>query len=165
MKFIRISAAALLLAVLACSCDFVRATLGKPTSQDIQAIRDRLALEEQARQDSILEAQILLEAQQAELQRQETLRLRRFNVSAGTFKDSLNAEKLCATICDSGYEASVYRYVTGERFAVLLGGYDAKEQAIARLDELTADEKFTFDICVFDAQNELEKIQNQTISQ
>lgn len=165
MKYVRISVFALLLAILACGCDFVRAALGKPTSEDIEAIRQRIAYEEKLRRDSILEAQILYEAQQAELLRQEAVRLRRFNISAGTFKDSLNAESLCAKIAADGYVATVYRYVSGTRFAVLLGGFDDNKEAMAKYAELSADPDFKFDICIYDAKSELDKIQKQTIIQ
>ena len=165
MKSFKTISAALILVMLTCSCDFVRSALGKPTSADIERLRRIKASQEKAYQDSILQERLLQEALQAELEKKEASRLHRYNISAGTFTDSLNAENLCAAIKESGYDASVYRYVSGTRFAVLVAGYDDQAEAASRLHILMTDPDFKYDICIFDAQREIDKIQKQTIIQ
>ena len=147
---------------LAGSCDFVRASLGKPTSADIQAVRERLAAEEQARIDSALRAARLLE-EQKRAERYSGIPQHRFNVLAGTFKDSLNAVSLLNDLDSAGVEARLLS-LRGNRTSVTLFSSDDNSEALSRMRELASDPSFRWEMCIYDAQREIQAIEQQKIS-
>lgn len=147
---------------LAGSCDFVRASLGKPTSADIQAVRERLAAEEQARIDSALRAAVLLE-EQKRAERYSGIPQHRFNVLAGTFKDSLNAISVLDELEAAGVEARLLS-IRGGRTSVTLFSSDTNSVALSRMRELASDPSFRWEMCIYDAQREIQAIEQQKIS-
>lgn len=162
MKLRIILSALVPLLLMAGGCDFVRASLGKPTSADIQALRERLAAEEQARIDSAAQAAKLLEEQRI-AERYSGIPQHRWNVLAGTFKDSLNAVSLLDELQAEGVEARLLK-LRGNRTSVTLFSSDDNSEALAKMRELAADPSFRRETCIYDAQREIQTIEQQKIS-
>lgn len=93
----------LAIAVAANSCDFIRSTLGKPTSSDIAAMRTRKAAFERAVADSLAR----VEAEAARLAAvkaiEDSIANARYFVVLGAFKDTVNCTKLSSKLEQLGY--------------------------------------------------------------
>lgn len=141
---------------LAAGCDFVRATLGKPTSQDIQNIRDSIAAAEQARIDSAIQAQKMLEEQER-LAHYSGLPAARYNIVAGSFKDSANAVSLMETMAGDSIDARLLKLRNGF-IAVTVFATDSSAEAKSRLRDFVADTSYRYEACIYDARRELEDL-------
>ena len=109
---------AVLLAV-APGCDLVRASLGKPTSAELTAIRlaIRLAKEarEQAVRDSIAQAaeQARLEAEQAAAAAAQAAVLKRYYAVAGAFKEASGAQIFVDKLKENGFPVRTFDFKSG----------------------------------------------------
>ena len=141
-----LAAAAVLLMLQ--GCDFVRSVAGRPTSADIQAKAQAIAVQQEieaaqaARDDSLRAVQRAVQAEQAaadSLQgkimfiKRTQMRSRlasdlpsRYVVVLGAFTVASNAEAFAAKLEDKGYKASLIPYVNGS-VAVGVGACDAFE--------------------------------------
>ena len=161
MKNLKLFTLFVTVALLACGCDFIRATLGKPTSADIQAIRDRIATEAEAARkaeaDSIANAQRL-----AEEQAREALYsghpAGRYNILSGAFKDSLSAVNMMEEFRSKDYDARLLSLRNGLTGVVIFVSDDANE-TYARYGEMLADDSFKYPVYVHDAKAEIEVFQ------
>ena len=161
MKTLKLFSLLAAVALLAGGCDFIRASLGKPTSADIQAIRDRIAMEEEAARkaeaDSIANAQLMAQEQEKALLYSGNP-AGRYNILSGAFKDSVNAVARMDEIRAKGYDARLLRMRSGY-MAVIVFVSDDSAEAYSRYNELAADSNFGFDICIHDAKAELQAYQ------
>lgn len=166
MKHLKLFAIISAVALLAGGCDFIRASLGKPTSADIQYIRDSIVLAEQAvlqaEADSIAAAKKMAE-EQALAEIYSGNPAGRYNILSGAFSDSLNAVTRMEEIRSKGYDARLLR-MRSHYMAVIVFVSDNSADAYCKYAELSADPNFGYDMCVHDAKAELEayqKTQNQ----
>lgn len=161
MKILKIFAIIAAVALLTGGCDFVRASLGKPTSADIQAIRDRIAMEEEAARkaeaDSIANAKWMAEEQEKALLYSGNP-AGRYNILSGAFTDSLNAVTRMEEIRAKGYDARLLR-MRSRYMAVTVFVSDDSAEAYAKYNELNADSGFGYDICIHDAKAEMQACQ------
>lgn len=161
MNYLKIIAIIAAVTLLAGGCDFIRASLGKPTSADIQAIRDRITLEEEAARkaeaDSIANAKKLAEDQARELLYSGNP-VGRYNILSGAFQDSVNAVARMEEIRAKGYDARLLR-MRSKYMAVIVFVSDDSAEAYAKCNELNSDSNFGYDICIHDAKAELQAYQ------
>ncbi len=145
----------MLAVVLAAGCDFVRATLGKPTSEYIQFKRDSIAAAEQARIDSAIRAQKMLEEKER-LAHYSGIPTARYNVVAGSFKDSMNAVSLMEKMAQDSLDARLLKLRNGF-IAVSIFAADSSADAKAVLQDLIRKPGFG-EICLYDAKREIEAL-------
>ena len=145
--------------LLAAGCDFVRATLGKPTSAYIQFKRDSISAAEQARIDSAILAQKLL-AEQEEAARYNGIPTARYNIIAGAFRDSLNA-----VTCMNGMNLDSIKprliHLRSNFTAVSLYASDDLAQASEMLSNLQASPDFKVEVCLYDAVSEIAELERK----
>ena len=138
MRLLRLSAILLTAFLTLSSCDAVRSMLGKPTSQDIEVLKQELAaLKEQARQDSVAaEAERLAAEQEAALHQLPA----RYYVAMGGFKVPSNAVNYKAYLESQGYDITAVRFRTG--YDVLLAdGTDDLREALRSMHKFMRYEK------------------------
>jgi len=104
-----------------CSCDYVRATLGKPTSADLDAMRMRKAAKEKAVADSIANAQAEAAIIAALKATEDSLANARYFVIVGAFKDTLNVTKLSSKLKELGYTTTSFDLRSGLHAVALPG--------------------------------------------
>lgn len=160
MRFGKIIVLLVLVALSATSCDFFRSVCDKPTSADIQRIVEERAAAEQARLDSIARAERLL-AEQEHAARFSGLPQARYNLVAASFGDSLNAVTFRAQLEEEGYRACLLK-LRNRMTAVTIFSTENKDEALAMLREIKAKPEYRHELCIYDAQREIEKIQQQT---
>lgn len=161
MNYLKIFAIIAAVTLLTGGCDFIRASLGKPTSADIQNIRDARARAEEeackARADSIANVQRLAE-EKAKADLYSGNPVGRYNILSGAFQDSAHAVARMEEIRAKGYDARLLRMRSGY-MAVIVFVSDDSAEAYSRYNELAADSNFGFDICIHDAKAELQAYQ------
>ncbi len=156
----------LLAGLLLCTgCDYIRASLGKPTSADLVKISDELKAREQFLRDSIaavraaeagLAAQgdtlasqapvpaasaaqpAVQPAQPAPAQPAAAAPLKKYYAVAGAFKNPEGAQKYVNKLQENGIKAHLFDFRSGLK-VVCVEGHDTLEEAqqdVARLKEL-----------------------------
>lgn len=136
--FFRIVSVALSAALLATGCDFVRASFNKPTSRDLDSLRqvkadaERLAAirsaAEKAAADSAARA---VRDSQALC---DSVPQNRYYVIAGAFTDSENVEKCSKDLVNDGYQVNSFKLRNGYTVVAILGT-DNKNQAYISCSE------------------------------
>lgn len=143
---------------LCTGCDWIRASLGKPTSKELNAIRSQLAQREQALRDS-------LRAVQAERRRQkaaaDTLAapaaqqpavpasepasvpasgkdLKRYYAVAGAFRDASGAQRYGEKLRENGFRIRLLEFKSGLTAVCIEGSdtLDAVQRDVAALKQL-----------------------------
>ncbi|MBR5101075.1 MAG: hypothetical protein IKX34_07225 [Bacteroidales bacterium] len=111
---------AVLLAVallfVATGCDWIRASLGKPTSADLALLREAKAAREQAVRDSIAAAEaerIRLEAEAAAAAAAEAAVVRRYYAVAGAFKEDIGAQLYEDKLRENGFKVRTFDFKSG----------------------------------------------------
>lgn len=120
-------ALSLLLAAAAVSgCDLVRASLGKPTSADLAALRMAKEAREQAVRDSLsaVEAERARIAAEQAAAAAEGAVLRTYYAVAGAFKDSANAQIYVDRLHENGFRVRVFDFKSGLK-VVCVDGSDS----------------------------------------
>lgn len=122
----------LCVAVLATSCDFVRSSLGKPTSKDLAVVRAKLASAERLA-DSLAKAEVdsVAEAAEADSIAKSALSPGKalekpFYIAGGSFSIKENAVKMAAKFKADGLNPVITRFSNGF-YVVLAEGFDSRE--------------------------------------
>ena len=136
-------------------CDYIRASLGKPTSADLVKISDELKAREQYLRDSVAAVRAA-EARQAEaagdslaapaaapvpaapVPAADTQSLKRYYAVAGAFKNPEGAQKYVDKLQEKGLAVHLFDFKSGLK-VVCLEGHDTLQEAqrdVATLKEL-----------------------------
>ena len=127
MKKILIAVVSLLPLLGLSGCDLVRASLGKPTSADLQALRLAREAREQAVRDSLaaVEAErAALEAAKAEEEAAATLK--RYYAVAGAFQGETGARIFEEKLKENGFKVRTFDFKSGLK-VVCVEGSDSLE--------------------------------------
>ena len=155
--------AALLL--LTPGCDWIRASLGKPTSADLAALRVQKAQREQAVKDSLAAAVAAAAAYARTIAGQvstdadtvaEAPVLKRYHAVAGAFKDPAGAQLYADKLRENGFKVRCLNFKSGLK-VVCVGGSDTLEVA---LRDASAIKKLGFsgsDPWIYDTRQKLHK--------
>ena len=141
MRLFRLSAILLTAILMFSSCDAVRSMLGKPTSQDIEVLKQELAeLKAQAAADSVAAAAAEAERLAAEQEAAQHQVKARYYVALGGFKVPSNAVNYKAYLESQGYDITAVRFRTG--YDVLLAdGTDDLREALRSMSKFIRYEK------------------------
>lgn len=159
MKAIRIASVLALVVMLVSGCDFFRAMVGKPTSEDME--RMRIQKEEQARkereQDSLAKVQqMLLEQQRAQALENSLSNTGRYNIVLGSFKVADNAQKMNEEIVRRGYTPRIITFNNGFE-VVSVAHYDNYFKALKEMEKIQEWDICPEDIWIYDLQQNLHK--------
>ncbi len=139
--------------MLLTGCDFFRSIMGKPTSKDIERMRQEAV--EQARRQRIKDSLAAIElskAQEQQKQSQENLldeSAGRYHVILGSFKVDGNAEKMYALLEKNGYSPRVIRFNNGFE-AVSVAAYDNYREALKAMYDVMEFEFCPEDVWIYD---------------
>ena len=140
MKTFRLIATLVVAAMLLTGCDFFRSLVGKPTSKELEKIKQEAV--EQARKqralDSINEAKALqLEQEKAAAEKAGMLdeSAGRYHVILGSFKVDGNAEKMYALLEKNGYTPKVIKFNNGFD-VVSVAAYNNYRDALKAMEDI-----------------------------
>ena len=159
MKAIRIASVLALVVMLVSGCDFFRAMVGKPTSEDME--RMRIQKEKQARkereQDSLAKVQqMLLEQQRAQALENSLSNTGRYHIVLGSFKVADNAQKMNEEIVRRGYTPRIITFNNGFE-VVSVAHYDNYFKALKEMEKIQEWDICPEDIWIYDLQQNLHK--------
>jgi len=129
-------------------CDFIRASLGKPTSVDLALMRAKRDAREEAVRDSIKAAEAAREAEAAEAARlaaekaaADSLRAatpKRYYAVAGAFKEASGAQVYVDKLRENGFNVRIFDFKSGLKVVCVDGSDDlsAVREDMARLKKL-----------------------------
>lgn len=151
MKFFKLIITLAAAMMLLTGCDFFRSIAGKPTSKDLERMRQE-ALEQERRQriqDSIDRAKALelarAEAEAADLPEN----VGRYHVVVGSFKVEGNAGKMRALLEKNGYTPRVIEFNNGFE-VVSVAAYDNYRDALRAMRELMELQFCPEDVWIYD---------------
>ncbi len=152
-------------AALLTGCDFFRSIVGKPTSKDIERMRqEELAkARKQREQDSIdrINALKLQEAMAKEKEGYLDESAGRYHVVIGSFRVSDNAEKMYSLLEREGYKPFKFKFNNGFE-AVSVAAFDNYRDALDQMYKVMEFQYCPDDIWVYDIRQNLhEKYQGQ----
>jgi cell division protein FtsN len=134
MKSVKVIILALSVMLLATGCDFIRSSLGKPTSKDLAIARESLAkasqavnLAEKATADSVAAAAKADSVAKASSAPGKALD-KAYYIAGGSFTVKENAGKMAAKFRADGLNPVVTRFKNGY-YVVFTEGFDTKEAA------------------------------------
>ena len=140
------------------SCDFVRRSLGKPTSEDINRIRLEKAVIEAARADSLARIEAAAEFQRDSIQKAKDSiaanQLKKYYIIVGSFTISKNADNLAEKLKESGFDVRLINPIQGMT-TVAICGNDNKDDIIAKYIELKDRPDFKYEAYVYDVNKKL----------
>lgn len=147
------------LMVLFTGCDAVRSMLGKPTSEEIELLRQKKAAAEKAKADSVA----LVAAQEAaradslaQAQKAQSLLEGRYKVVIGSFKDIANADRLQAKVEKLGMNVERMHFSNG--FEVLsVFSSDELREANRKMQALLQSDDVSYDLWIYDTERSLHK--------
>lgn len=149
-----------ILTILCCTlivsgCDFVRRSLGKPTSEDINRIRlEKVALEA-ARADSLARVEAAEKAVLDSLKAMEDAnRIRRYYILVGSFKVVENADRLAEKLQSDGFDVHCFNISEGMT-SVAICGNDDIEAITEKIKELKSDPDFKMEAYIYDYENKV----------
>ena len=126
MKKILIAVVTILPLLGLSGCDLVRASLGKPTSADLQALRLARDAREQAVRDSIAAAEAERAALEAAKAEEEAATLKRYYAVAGAFKGESGARIFEEKLKENGFKVRTFDFKSGLK-VVCVEGSDSLE--------------------------------------
>ena len=137
MRSFKFLAVVIMVVSMATSCDFCRSLVGKPTSKELEAMRQEQLAKKKALQDSINAANARAEQERllAEAEAAKYALNNRFYVSLGAFRYDGNAQKFRDELEKKGYEIKLVKFKTGYD-VVLTAGTDSKSEAERKMEEL-----------------------------
>ncbi|HIR34421.1 MAG TPA: SPOR domain-containing protein [Candidatus Coprenecus merdigallinarum] len=159
MKVFRLVSALVVALMLVTGCDFFRSIMGKPTSKDLERMRQE-ALEQERRQriqDSVDRArQLELEKAMKEEQQADLLdeSAGRYHVILGSFKVEGNAEKMFALLGKNGYTPHRIRFNNGFD-VVSVAVYDDYRDALRAMNDIMEYEFCPEDVWIYDIRQNL----------
>ncbi len=142
-------------AQLLSGCDFIRKSLGKPTSEDINRIRLEKVVADAAKADSIARVEAIKKAELDSLKiLEEANRIKRFYILVGSFKVVENADRLAEQLQNKGFDVRCFNITQGMTSVAICGNDD--ENAIkAKFEELKSDPDFKLDGYIYDYQEKI----------
>ena len=149
MKSIKIFFVLLCILPSLTSCDYIRRSLGKPTSEDINRIRLEQVVLEQARADSIARVQAVADSIKAAEAQSLTMR---YYIVVGSFKVDGNAQSLAEKLQVQGYDAMIMDFFKGMK-SVAISGSNDKDAIDQELSRLKSDPDFKYDTVIFDTES------------
>lgn len=134
--FSKIIPVVIVAALLATGCDFVRASFNKPTSRDLDSLRqlkleaERLAAERIAAERAAEKATADSAARAAADSQALSIAVpqNRYYVIAGAFRDRENVDKCAKDLANDGYQTECFDLRNGYKVVAILGT-DDKDQA------------------------------------
>ena len=117
------------LLVMVSGCDWIRASLGKPTSADLAAIRQAKEAREQAVRDSIAAAkaeQERIAAEEAAAAVAAAAVPKRYYAVAGAFKEDAGAQIFEEKLRENGFQVRTFDFKSGLK-VVCVNGSDSLE--------------------------------------
>lgn len=112
----------LIAAILTSGCDFVRSALNKPTSADLELLRQENEARQKAYQDSVAAAKA--EKEKMEAEKKAAPVLFKYYVVAGSYKETVNADRCAETLRKDGYEVTRFKFRNGFDVVAILGTDD-----------------------------------------
>ena len=143
-------------------CDWVKGSLGMPTSEEVAAMKEQLAarealeqlrLQEEARMKFVEDSLAMAEAAR------KGQKIEGYHVIIGAFKDYSNADALEKFVKGMGYEPVKIMLKNGYMM-VSVGGYGTVEEAVARIRKIESLEVCPYDVWVYPAHKGLH-VENQ----
>ena len=118
MKPLRFISVLMMATMLFTGCDFFRSLVGKPTSKDLERMRqeEMARAEAQRKQDSIANAEAMLQKELAEKEARKNILDEsegRYHIIFGSFKEDGNAEKMKARLEQHGYSPKILLFENG----------------------------------------------------
>ncbi len=158
-KSIKFLPALLIAAVLFTGCDFFRSLVGKPTSKDIEKMKQEALIKarQQRQLDSINKAKALeLEAARIAAENEGRLdeSLGRYHVILGSFKVDGNAAKFLERLEKDGYTPRAFKFNNGFDL-VSVGVYNNYREALKAMNDVLEYEKCPEDVWVYDINQNL----------
>ncbi|HIZ87136.1 MAG TPA: SPOR domain-containing protein [Candidatus Coprenecus pullistercoris] len=138
--------------VLLTGCDFFRSLVGKPTSEDLERMRQEAMEQErlQREQDSIARVRAA-ELEQEALRQQNLLdeSKGRYHVILGSFKVEGNAEKMISLLRKNGYTPEKIQFNNGFE-VVSVAAYDNYRDAVRAMEDVMEYQFCPEDVWVYD---------------
>ena len=159
MKAFRLVSTLLVALMLVTGCDFFRSLVGKPTSKDLERMKQE-ALEQSRKQrelDSINRAKALeLEKAKAAAEKENLLdeSAGRYHVILGSFKVEGNAGKMYALLEKNGYTPRVIKFNNGFE-VVSVAAYDNYREALKAMNDVMEYEFCPEDVWIYDINQNL----------
>lgn len=119
--------------IILTSCDTVRSILGKPTSADLEKLRQEQLAREKAVRDSI--AQAREEAARLEAEKAAEVQIKHYYVVVGSFSVPENAERCSEKMEKNGFEVKRFKFRNGLNVVSILGT-DNLRQAYADCEKV-----------------------------
>lgn len=152
MKAFKLIVTLMAAVMLFTGCDFFRSLVGKPTSKDLERMKQE-ALEQarrQREQDSINRAKaIALEQAQEEARKNSIENAGRYHVILGSFKVEGNAEKMLSLLEKNGYTPRKIEFNNGFE-VVSVSAYDNYREALRAMEDVMEYEFCPEDVWVYD---------------
>ena len=138
-------------AMLLTGCDFFRSLVGKPTSKDLERMRQEALEQErlQREQDSLNRVRAL-ELEQARIAAENSLEnAGKYHVILGSFKVEGNAEKMYAMLEKNGYKPRVIEFNNGFE-AVSVAAYNDYREALRAMEDIMEYQFCPEDVWIYD---------------
>ncbi len=146
--------------ISATGCDFIRSSLGKPTSDDLAVLRLERNLREQAVRDSVAAAEAeraRLEAEAAaQAEAEAAAVLKRYYAVAGAFKEDSGAQVYIDKLQENGYKVRTFDFKSGLK-VVCLEGSDSLSVVRKDVAELKARNLFPGEPWIYNTNQKLHK--------
>ena len=152
MRIFKLIVTLMAAALLLTGCDFFRSLAGKPTSKDLERMRqEALEQERLQRERDSLDRVRALELEQARAAAENPLdNTERYHVILGSFKVEGNAEKMYAALEKNGYKPLVLEFNNGFE-AVSVAAYDDYREALRAMEDIKEYPFCPEDVWIYDA--------------
>ena len=141
-------------------CDFIRASLGKPTSADLAVLRQERDAREQAVRDSIAAAEAeraRLEAEAAaQAEAEAAAVVKRYYAVVGAFKEASGAQVYIDKLQENGFKVRTFDFKSGLK-VVCLEGSDSLAVVRKDMAELKARNLFPGEPWIYNTNQKLHK--------
>jgi len=142
-------------------CDFIRSSLGKPTSADLAVLR----MERDAREQAVRDSVAAVEAERARLEAEaaaeaskvaEAASIKRYYAVAGAFKEASGAQAYIDKLQENGYKVRTFDFKSGLK-VVCLEGSDSLSVVRKDVAELKARKLFPGEPWIYNTNQKLHK--------
>ncbi len=158
-KLVKFLPALLVAVLLLTGCDFFRALVGKPTSEDIERMKQEAAAKarKQRELDSLNKARAL-ELERARIEAENAYLLDesagRYHVIIGSFKVENNAARFLERLEKDGYTPRKFKFNNGFDL-VSVGVYDNYREALKAMNDVLEYDRCPEDVWVYDINQNL----------
>jgi len=141
-------------------CDFIRSSLGKPTSADLAVLR----MERDAREQAVRDSVAAVEAERARLEAEAAAQaeaeaaavVKRYYAVAGAFKEASGAQAYIDKLQENGYKVRTFDFKSGLK-VVCLEGSDSLSVVRKDVAELKARKLFPGEPWIYNTNQKLHK--------